>query len=808
MGLSLNQLKPHRLKIIRRSLKVILIFLLLGLIAAVFAYQSLKPDYDGVKALPGIQSEVSVYFDLYGIPHIYGDNEEDAFRAFGYVHAQDRLWQMELLRRVARGGLSEVFGKELLPTDRFFLALGIWESSRETVEALDPDSKELRLAKAYQAGVNEFIDKGPTPVEFYLTGIDKTPFSLEDMYNSIGYMAFSFAMAHKTDPLLSTIRDSLGPAYLQDLEIGYDSTATRIRNYVPARRDSVSLELGNAITAALRELPLPQFIGSNSWVLSPRKTSNGKVILANDPHIGFAQPSVWYEAHLVSPGYEKYGFHLAGIPFPLLGHDRKLAYGLTMFENDDLDFFYEVNHPTDSTKYKVVGGWENYGYKTKIIKVKDADDVPFTYKTTRYGPLVNGIAAEIGEKKPVSMRWTYTRRRNRLMQVLYAMSHARNIRDFESALPDLHAPGLNIMYGDAEGNIGWWASAHLFKPGDSVNTKLIMEHSAAEDSSRFLDFTLNPKAINPPWNYVYSANNQPEPVEGFASPGYYLPENRARRIVDVLDSKDDWDLKSVSAMMLDDTSPVNTEIVTDLAKAMDVTLLEDKELKLLDRLNRWKGNYPLKSIEPTLFHRWVYFFLKNTFHDELGEGLFGQMLRTHFLKRVIAPMAARDSSVWWDNVKTTDTLESKNKIIQLAFREAVQSLRDQLGEDYELWFWDRVHTLEHQHPIGRVEALRSYFNVGPLAVRGSREVINNMAFSYQENGENHVTSGPSTRRVIDFSDVEQSLGILPTGQSGNPMSPHYEDQAELFIHGKFRKMLLNREEIMGSSTSLIIFKKQ
>jgi len=796
------------LKILRRSAKVILILLLVGLVGGIFVYQSLKPDYDGVKALPGLQSEVSVYFDTYGIPHIYGDNESDVFRALGYVHAQDRLWQMELLRRVARGGLSEVFGKELLPTDRFFLALGIWEASRETVAGIDPDREEMILAQAYLDGVNEFIKKGPTPVEFYLTGTGKTPFSLEDMYNSIGYMAFSFAMAHKTDPLLSAIRDSLGPAYLHDLEIGYDSLATRIRNYSPAGRDSVALGMGNAITEALSGLPLPQFIGSNSWVLAPGKTSQGKVILANDPHIGFAQPSVWYEAHLVSPGYEKYGFHLAGIPFPLLGHDRNLAYGLTMFENDDLDFYYEVNHPSDSTKYQLAGGWENYETRTHTIRVKDAEDVTFTYKSTRNGPLMNGIAAEINLERPVSMRWTYTRRQNRLMQVLYAMSHARGLGEFEAALPDLHAPGLNVMYGDAEGNIAWWAGAHLFKAGDSVNTKLIREHSVADDSIRFLDFSHNPKAINPPWNYVYSANNQPEPVGGFTAPGYYLPENRARRIVDVLESKDDWDLKSVSAMILDDTSPVNTEIVTDLAKAMDVTLLGEEELKLLDGLSRWQGNYPLKSIEATLFHRWVYFFLKNTFGDELGEGMFGQMLRTHFVKRLIAPMAARETSVWWDNIKTTEKIESKNDMIQLAFGEAVQSLRDQLGDDYKLWTWDRVHTLEHQHPIGRVAALRSFFNVGPFPVRGSREVINNMAFSYEENGENHVNSGPSTRRVIDFSDIEQSLGILPTGQSGNPLSPHYEDQAELYIHGKFRKMLLNREEIISTSNSLLIFKKQ
>jgi penicillin amidase len=252
---------------------------------------------------------------------------------------------------------------------------------------------------------------------------------------------------------------------------------------------------------------------------------------------------------------------------------------------------------------------------------------------------------------------------------------------------------------------------------------------------------------------------------------------------------------------------VNPEIVTDLAKAMEVNLLEDEEIKLLDRLSRWKGNYPLKSIEPTLFHRWIYFFLKNTFEDELGEELFRQMLYTHFHKRLIAPMATKESSVWWDNVKTTDKVESKNEIVQLAFGQAVQSLRDQLGGEHELWTWDRVHTLEHEHPIGQVAGLRSFFNVGPFAVRGSREVINNMDFHYQENGKNNVHSGPSTRRIIDFSDIEQSLAIIPTGQSGNPLSSHYEDQADLFIHGKFRKMLLNREEIIRTSNSLLIFKK-
>jgi len=780
--------------------------LVLLFLAGIFIYQSLKPDYDGVKVLPGLSEEVSVYFDDYGIPHIYGENEADVFRALGYVHAQDRLWQMELLRRVGRGGLSEVFGKDLLDTDRFFLSLGIAAASKKAIARLDTTSEEVRLARAYLDGINRFIEHGPTPVEFYLTGLHKTPFTLEDVYNSIGYMAFSFAMAHKTDPLLTTIRDSLGPAYLTDLETGYDSLSTRIRNYLPGDRDTVSSQISRAVASSLAGLPVPQFIGSNSWVLAPPKTRNGKVIFANDPHIGFAQPAVWYEAHLAAPGYEKYGFHLAGIPFPLLGHNRQLAYGLTMFENDDLDFYYEEGHPSDSSKYRVPGGWESYTYNSDTIRVKGEDAVVFTHRSTIHGPVMNDLVETIRESTPVSMSWVYTAQENNLLEVLYGMSHAKGLQDFEKVLPKLHAPGLNVMYGDSAGNVAWWASAHLYTLPDSLNTKMIIEAGQQEVAPHYLNFGQNPKAINPPWNYVYSANNQPEPVHGRIYPGYYLPENRARRIVEILESKDNWDQKSISAMQLDDTSPVNPGIVTNLSKSIDVSALSDEEIKLLDLLSHWKGDYRLKSIEPTIFHRWIYFFLKDTFEDELGPEHFRQMLSTHFHKRLIAPLAARDTSVWWDNVKTPGHVETKKEIVGMAFDQAFRALKEQLGEETQYWTWDRVHLLEHHHPLGRVAALRSRFNVGPFPVRGTREVINNMSFSYGEDGMNWVQSGPSTRRIIDFSDVENSLSILPTGESGNPLSPHYKDQADLYVQGKFRKMMLNRDEIQSTSKSLLIFK--
>jgi len=784
---------------------------LLGVVAIVglLFVQSLKPDYNGEKLLPNLSDEVQVYYDNYGIPHIYGQNNEDAFKALGYVHAQDRLWQMELLRRVAKGELSEVFGIDLLETDRFFISLGIDDASAKTVARLDENSNMVALSQAYLEGVNQFIEEGPTPIEFYLTGLEKKSFSLRDIYNAVGYLGFSFAMAHKTDPLLTVIKNKLGPEYLEDLEIEVDVNTVWIKNHNSNVQDSISNSMITMVSDALDGLPIPQFIGSNSWVIAPEKTKNGKVILANDPHIGFAQPSVWYEAYVSTPTYEKYGYHLAGVPFPLLGHNKNLAYGLTMFENDDVDFYYEETHPEDSTKYKTVNGWKAYELVSKTIEVKDGDAVVFTYKKTDHGPILNGIANQITGEKPISMSWIYTKVENRIMDALYGISQAQDLKEFQSALPDIHAPGLNVMYGDAKGNVAWWATAKLYQMPDSTQTKLILDGSGGkQEPLRYLDFSENPQAINPPWNYVYSANNQPDTIAGMLYPGYYLPENRAKRIVQLLKPKDDWDKESVSEMITDITSPVNPVIVTNLAKLVNVKKLTDEQIKELDNLSAWKGDYPLESVQATVFHRWIYYFLKNTFEDELGEELFSQFLGTHFLKRLIAPMADNATSVWWDNVNTEAVIETQKDIVNASFIEALESLKTNFGEDTSMWTWDKAHTLEHGHPIGKVDALRSFFNVGPFPVHGTREVINNMAFSYNSDNDGYykVSSGPSTRRIIDFSDIENSISILPTGQSGNPFSPHYEDQAEMFVNGEFRKMMMNKEEIIRTSKSLLTFK--
>lgn len=299
-----------------KKILLVIISVIIIIAAAVYIYLlTTKPVYEGEQQLKNLQNETTVYFDDFGVPHIYAKNQKDAMTALGYVHAQDRLWQMELMRRIAPGRLSEIFGSAMLKNDKFFSGLGINEASEKAIAALDKNSESYRLTTAYLDGINQYIEEGKTPLEFRLLGITKQKLTIKDVYNIFGFMSFSFALAPKTDPLLTNIRDQLGKEYLKDLGLDGSLGTTRLKNYPTATHDYA--EIAKAVTVLLDNSPVAPLIGSNSWVISAAKTKNNKVIFANDPHIGFSQPGTWYEAHIVTPDYEMYGYHLAGTPFPL-----------------------------------------------------------------------------------------------------------------------------------------------------------------------------------------------------------------------------------------------------------------------------------------------------------------------------------------------------------------------------------------------------------------------------------------------------------------------------------------------------------
>ncbi|APZ44964.1 penicillin acylase family protein [Polaribacter reichenbachii] len=794
------------MKFLKKGLKIV-VFLVILIVVLIFVYSKVnEPKYSGELEIKNLSDDVTVYFDEIGVPHINAQNQKDAYLALGYIHAQDRLWQMELIRRIAPGRLSEIFGKDLVSTDVFFSGLGIEEAADKTIAGLDKSSDSYMLTQAYLDGINQYLEEGSTPLEFRLLGIEKEKYTIKDIYNVFGYMSFSFAVAHKTDPLLTEIKEKLGKPYLDEVLGAYS------KNLLINKMDSVSKINSNfskSVSAIMDQMPVPPLIGSNSWVIGADKTKNGKVIFANDPHIGYSQPSVWYQNHIKTPDFEMYGFNIALMPFPLLGHNKNYAYGLTMLANDDLNFYIEENNPKNDESYKIENGYQFYETRTKTINIKGGADTTFTVKVSKHGPIMNGIISHLEDERPVAMNWIYTQLKNEMLDVSYGISHSNSINDFKKSVAKIHAPGLNVMYGDADDNIAWFASAKLYQLRDSLFSKMYLNGASGKDEIiEYLDFSENPKSINPKSNYVYSANHQPDSVRGKLYPGYYQPENRSKRIVNLLEAKNDFTKQDVAKMLYDVTSSVDHNIARDLLKFVSKGELGASEKQAFSILENWEGVYLKTSIAPTIYNRFLFEFLQNTYKDELGSG-FDLFINSQLQDQVLVNQIDRENSVWWDDISTKNKVETKEEIITKSYKSAIAFLQNQLGANVESWTWDRVISVEHEHAIGKAGGiLRKIFNVGPFKTIGGNEVINNQIFKLDSTGIYKITSGPSSRRVVDFSDVENSLGIIPTGQSGNIFSDYYKNQAEKYVDGKFEKMKLNEAEIKKSEHVLILKPKE
>lgn len=787
------------LKKIILSLVILVALLCFG----IWAYlMTSKPKYSGNCKVEHLKNEVEVYFDTYGIPHIFAQNDSDAMTALGYVHAQERLFQMELISRIAAGRLSELFGEPMVNIDKFFLTLGIDKNSDQLLQELDTTSVAYQMTLAYLDGVNQYVHQGKTPVEYRILGLKKHEFSVKDILNVYGYMSFSFAMAQRTDPLVSALQQKLGNDYIQQLGLQIPKDYTFNRTYT----ENEAVTLSKSAAALWENSPVTSFIGSNSWVISGEKTKTGKVIFENDPHIMFSQPATWFQAHIKTPQTETYGFYLALTPFPLLSHNHQLAYGLTMFENDDIDLYMEKLNPENPKQYLVGETYQDFKENDYTIKVKDAEDIHFTVRENHRGPVLNGVVPEIKTENPVTMYWVYLHRPSHLLDLTYKMSRAQNLEQFSLALPLLHAPGLNIMYGDAQGNIGWWATAHLYTRPNNAPTKQLLDGTlSANDSIIYHPFSENPQAVNPAWHYVYSCNNQPDSLRSKRMvPGYYLPRDRAKRVVELLESKNDWTQTEVENMVNDNSSGISTELIKMMIAELKPELLNETEQKALQIIKNWKGNATVDEVGISIYNQWTYEFCKAMLQDEMGEPIFKEFINTHLAKRITEPLIKGEYPIWSDDITTQNHKESIPEILALTYHTTIEKLKNNFGNDPAQWQWKKIVQVEHKHPFGEIKLLRPLFNVGPFATNGTNEVINNQIFDWSDNAHFLIKGGPSTRRIIDFSDVENARAIVPTGNSGNFMSKHYSDQAQLYLQGKYIPMLLNENTIKKEGRKLVL----
>jgi penicillin amidase len=778
------------------------IFILLSA-TIIFSYWYLnntKPIYEGEIKLEGLEHPVTINYDAYGIPHIYSKNETDAYFALGYAHAQERLFQMEMIKRVATGTLSEVLGNEFVETDKLFRTLSISEKSAEFTKKFDAQDAEYKQAAlSYFKGINAFIDNGPTPIEFTLIGIPKQKFSIKDAYTTAGFISYGFADGLRVDPLASKIAAKLGMKYLDQIGLHTIYDSTYIRSYFKPESKSLT-----SLYNIIESIPVPLVDGSNSWIIGQDKSSSGYPIFENDTHFGFSQPAVWFEAHLEYPGTSLYGHYLAGFPFAILGHNKFAAWGMTMFENDDVDLFQEKINPDNPQQIWRVDQWQDLKIREEIINIKDEMPIKINVRVSDHGPIINDVLLEKStSSQPVSVWWEYLHTDNDFFASVYSLIGCKSMADARHAASRIEAPGLNVMYADIDGNIAWWASARLPIRPPHVNSKLLLDGSSGKDDYLgYYDFGHNPQAENPPWGYLYSANNQPDTVKGKLYPGYYRPIDRAGQIKSLVESKNDWTPEQVQEM----TSNVTSSIAPIIAKELSSVLKNSNDenlMELAEILNGWDGDHQHSSIEPTVYYNVLSWVLYNAMADELGYDEFKNLANSEIMQRSYLMFISNTESIWWDDVNTSEK-QSREDIIINAGTKALATIRSSTNSmSANGWTWSAVHTLTFGHALGNIEFLKPYFDVGPFVTNGGNEVINNMKFKLDTTGIFSVIQGPAVRTVIDLGNMDGAMSINPTGQSGHFLSKHYDDQAEMFINVEFRHQLMNKEEIEKSKASVL-----
>lgn len=795
------------MKIFKRVLITIFFIIIITIAAGYLWLRSTKPVYSGDIQMPGLKSKVEVIFDDYGVPHIYAQNSHDAYIALGYVHAQERLFQMEMIRRVTSGRLSELLGPRFINTDKTMLTLSIRKMAQRSAEKFfdEVDEPYKKETIAYLDGINSFIDNGDLPIEFTVLGVKPEHFKPVDVYTAIGYMSLSFTSALSQEPLVTTILETLGEEYLIDFEVDSISNS----KYYHEERDEVKMDIVRKTIEVMASLPIPVWNGSNNWVLSPDRSKSGKVLLANDTHIRYSQPAVWYEACLEYPGFSMAGYYLSGVPYAIMGHNNNFAWGTTIFPFDNMDLYREKLNPDNSNQYWAIDGWKELITENVSIPVKDQEDVNLKIKKTRHGPILNGVYNNIAteDEPPISLWWALNEMESQVLEALYRVNNTKQMSDFESAMKFIDLIGMNMIYGDAEGNIALWSAGRIPKRNKEVNSKIILDGASGKDDILgYYPFEKNPRIINPEDGFITTANDEHERVDGILYPGYYAPGLRAARIKKLINSKDRWSLEELKEVQLDNTSERDTMLVNLIlgeANVTYITSLGPAYNMALSQLSDWNGNTDVSSIGATIFNNLVYYLMYNIISDELGsedaEGAVGSFLVRSQMSKILT----NTDSPWFDNINTKKK-ETRAEIFTESLEITITSLIKQFGEDVSSWRWGKVHTLTHVHPFGQEEPLDIIFNVGPFEKSGGNDVIDKEGFRYNESGLFPVIDGPAMRMLVDFAHPDRILTIIPTGQSGNIMSPYYSDQSYMFNSGMYRELITDKHELIRDNVLYLI----
>jgi penicillin amidase len=790
-------------KIILWSLLVlVLIAVIAGLVIVTGIKRGAIPQYKGELAISGLGSDVTVYRDERGMPHIYAANEHDLYFSTGFVMAQERLWFMDLIRRVTTGRLSEVMGEKLAETDKFLRCLEMTAKSRMLLSNEDP--RVLTCMQAYADGVNAYIAAAgkKLPPEFRILGYKPDPWKLEDIANIIGYMGWDLAK----DNLASDIfyyRLSQKVGIEKVTQLIPDWNAVNSVAFPDFRLDEKLLKDARAFISSmdtLEALGIASFSGSNNWAVSGKRTETGKPVLSNDMHLSFGSPGIWMQVHQVIPGkLNVTGVAVPGEPFIVAGHNEKIAWGETNLMVDDIDLFAEKINPKNENQYFFNGEWKNMILKKEIINIKGGKQDSVIIKYTHRGPIISGFRDV--KDASLSMRWSGYDSSDELRSV-YLLNRAAGWDEFRSAINFFKSANQNFVYADVEGNIGLNTGAGIpVRKGDGT---IIRNGETDEfDWKGYVPFEQLPFSYNPANGYVSSANNKTV-IEGYP---YYISSDfalpyRINRIRQMLDEKETFNIEDFKRMILDqysDYAALLTPFILKLnSKKQELTPLEANALETLEG---WDYDMNASLVAPSVFEFFRISFIYNLLADELGD-LYPQLFKTtrdYYIYRIIK----NGPDVWVDNINTPQ-IETLDDIILKSFRDCISSLSRQYGEDQSKWEWGSIHKITIEHPLGSVKILDRIFglNSATYGIGGSDHTVS--VYSYGEGFK--VNHGASERHIFNTADWDESFTITPTGASGVPASEFYLSQTKAYLEGKFYKDAFSEKAVKASAKYTLVLK--
>ena len=782
-----------------------LVIIAAGVAAAMWARSELVkslPQIDGTIELRRLLEPVDIFRDEHGIPHIYAQNRNDLMFAVGFVSAQDRLWQMDVTRRAATGRLSEIFGESVIEADLLVRTVGLEHIAKKQVEKHSPE--DLAALEAFSDGVNSCIHHlQKLPPEFRLLKYRPAPWQPSDSLAISRLLAWQLSKNFKSELVLAKLAARLGAERAAELGPVYpfDGPFLILPPEPETLFDIFEEPEGQTVPSEGMSL-LDEIVGtsggSNSWVVGPSRSKNNAPILANDPHLsGTRMPSIWYYVHLVGGGYDTIGGVVPGLPLPVLGHNRRIGWGMTNMTADVQDIYIERINPDNPNQYEYDGRWVDMETRVERIYFRTTEGeqsfIEKEIRHTAHGPLMNEVAP--GVTQPISLCWTGFEPTADSMAIA-GVNLADNWGEFCQAIKNFAVAPQNFIYADVDGNIGYYGAGIVPIRSNGDGTVPQRGWISETEWKGRIPFEEMPHIINPPDDYIVTANNRVigDEYEHFLS-AYWAPSFRYQRIAQLIEQTDKHDAESVARAQMDSKS-LFAELLLNALMPVLAEIPDPATREALDYLKEWKFDNTTDSVAATIYHEFLLNFARNTFADEMGKELAKGYLADYYLwiERFIE--FVQEDSHWFDNVRTKE-VESRDDIAAKSFSQAVAALQGRLGDDMSKWVWGSVHKVEFRHPMDRNRIVRMLFNLGPFPFPGDGESINRGTFGF--NKPYDVAMAASLRHIMDFSRLSNTLAVHTTGQSANPVSPHYGDLASKWLNGEYVTMMMEKEDFIGAA---------